>query len=90
MGMFDWVILDNEISCPECGERISRKSWQTKDGDCNMDVIPEAFLQLNGISSFHALCKNYHWVQFYADSPLPDTDSLVPGHPITYVMAQKK
>jgi len=90
MGMFDWVKLDKEIPCPECGSLIRSDSWQTKDADCMMETIPEAFLQLNQIWRFYTNCNNSHWVEFQANVPLPHSDILVPGHPISYVMITKK
>jgi uncharacterized protein (UPF0212 family) len=35
MGMFDYV--EYEAKCPKCGASIT--DWQSKDGDCLMDVL---------------------------------------------------
>ena len=77
MGMFDDVNF--KMPCPECGKEV--RGWQTKDTDCNMDMVePDA------TNNFYAPCDCGCWIEFarnqVADKPrreVPLTKAEVEG-----------
>jgi len=62
MGMFDWV--DFQTKCPNCGELVT--SFQSKDGECQMDTIPYW-----EVDRFYSSCKKCRtWIEFKRIRPV--------------------
>lgn len=60
MGMFDYVSgLPAEMRrCPTCG-KVTDDSWQTKDADCSLSVIP-----YRQVSNFYTICPCGEWLEW--------------------------
>lgn len=71
MGMFDYV--KHEAPCYKCGATIS--SWQSKDGDCLMEM-----LTTDGVDNFYADCpKCRAWNEYSIEPPTERRFVLVKG-----------
>ena len=51
MGMFDYVNYQDE--CPVCKTQIPKENFQTKDSDCNLDI-----LEPKQVNYFNGWCPN--------------------------------
>lgn len=75
MGMFDYVNVA-AIPCSKCGRPLS--GFQSKDGDCMLDVIDPQF-----VASFYTICDHCGEFVTYARIELPDKGGHR-GRPYTF------
>ena len=58
MGMFDYVTVEPEQYCRNCGAELN--GWQSKDGGCCLDRIHFSFVR-----NFYTDCNVcHHWHEF--------------------------
>ena len=70
MGMFDYITVDKQVNCPDCGAEVD--GFQSKNGPCCLETLPHT-----EVDNFYASCPECtEWIEFFK---VEDT-GIIPGY----------